>query len=302
MRKFVVLAGGLGNQLFQIAGALSATDQVVHVITCLGNPKRHSGKLEVSSLDFLGRVQFAKCEKRHYVSPLAFRAMLSLATTKRDLPDKSTYRKALLLLSGTIFSVHLRTLVYPRISRGVGHDDKFGDTKGNLFIGYFQTHRIASSVKDLIINALDQIDSKELGLKKKSLKTLMHIRLGDYRSEPTFGVLNSEYFATALKLIEMDGPISEISVFSDEPETALKLLPLNYFGRIKLEENAGESPLKTLCRMRGYESYILANSTFSWWAAYTSSAKNVYVPDPWFMVGDSPVELVPESWMQIKRD
>ena len=54
MRKFVIITGGLGNQLFQIAGALSATDQVVHVITCVGNPKRHAGKLEVSSLDFQG--------------------------------------------------------------------------------------------------------------------------------------------------------------------------------------------------------------------------------------------------------
>ena len=100
----------------------------------------------------------------------------------------------------------------------------------------------------------------------------------------------------------MDGPISEISVFSDEPEAALKLLPLNYFDRIKVEENAEESPLRTLCRMRGYESYVLANSTFSWWAAYTSTVRNVYVPDPWFVVGDSPVELLPESWTKIKRD
>ena len=70
MRKFVIIAGGLGNQLFQIASALSTTDEVVHVVTCIGNPRRHAGKLEVASLDFQGRVQFTKCKKRHYLSQL----------------------------------------------------------------------------------------------------------------------------------------------------------------------------------------------------------------------------------------
>lgn len=298
----MIITGGLGNQLFQIAGALSATDQVVHVITCVGNPKRHAGKLEVSSLDFQGRVQFTKCDKRHYLSPLAFRAMLSFATTKRDLLDKSPYRGALLLLSGAIFSAHLRVLVYPRISRGVGHDPKFKECTGNLFIGYFQSHRIPSSVRELFTYALNQIELKQSRPKRNSSEALIHVRLGDYRSEPTFGVLDSEYFLRALKLLEKKGPISQIFVFSDEPVAALKVIPSNYFDRIKVDELAEESPLITLCRMRGYESYVLANSTFSWWAAYTSASKNVFIPEPWFVTGDNPVELIPENWIRVKRN
>lgn len=301
MPKFVVLAGGLGNQLFQIAGALSATDEVVHAITCLGNPRGHAGELEVSSLDFHGRVQFTKCHKKHYLSPHAFRAMLSLATTKRDLLDKSHYRKVILLLAATIFSTHFRTLIYPRISRGVGYDPEFRRNKGNLFVGYFQSHRISSSVKMLMINALNQIQSKEEKPKGKSSQTLVHIRLGDYKSEPSFGVLNSDYFSTVVKILELQGPINRISLFSDEPQNALELFPLIYSDRVNVEEVAEESPLLTLCRMRGYENYILANSTFSWWAAYTSTPKKVFVPEPWFVIGDSPVELVPENWIRIKR-
>lgn len=302
MRKFVVIAGGLGNQLFQIAGALSTTDEVVHVVTCIGNPRRYAGELEVSSLDFQGRVQFAKCKKRHFLLPLAFRAMLSLATTKRDLPDKSPYRMAIRFLAGTVFSVHLRSLVYPRISTGVGYDPKFRAAKGNLFIGYFQSHRIASSVKELLINALDKIESNQLMPKGNSSETLIHVRLGDYRSEPTFGVLGLQYFSNALNLLEREVPISEMFVFSDEPAAALKVIPPNYFDRIKIGEITEESPLITLCRMRGFENYVLANSTFSWWAAYTSAATNVFFPDPWFVTGDSPVDLVLESWIRVKRD
>ena len=302
MRKFVVITGGLGNQLFQIAGALSATDQVVNVVTCIGNPKLHAGELEVASLDFQRRVEFTKCKKRHYLSPLAFRSMLSLATTKKNISDKSLYRKALLLLAGTIFSFHLRTLVYPRISSGAGYDPKFRYATGNLFIGYFQSHRIHPSARELLINAFNKIELKQSRPKGNSLEVLMHIRLGDYRSEPTFGVLSSKYFSSALKLLEEKRPISEISTFSDNPVDALKAIPSNYCDQIKVEELADEPPLITLCRMRGYESYILANSTFSWWAAYISTPKNVFVPYPWFATGDSPVELIPKSWIQVKRD
>jgi len=302
MRKFVILAGGLGNQLFQIAGALSTTDEVIHAITCIGTPKEHAGKLEIASLDFHGRVQFMKCNKKHFLSSLAFRSMLSLAITRRHLLHKSLSRKVILLLAAMIFSLHLRTLVYPRISRGVGFDSKFREIKGNLFIGYFQSHLIADSVKELMINALDRVESKEFASKAKSSNTLIHIRLGDYKSEPTIGVLNLQYFSTALKFLESQESINQIAIFSDEPEVALKQIPSSYFDRVIFEELADESPLMTLCRMRGYKNYVLANSTFGWWAAYTSTPQRVFVPDPWFVSGDSPIELVPETWIQINRD
>ena len=297
----MVIAGGLGNQLFQIVGALSATDQVVHVVTCIGNPKLHEGKLEVSSLDFQGRVQFIKCEKRHYLAPLAFRAMLSLATTKGEKSDQSSHPKALLLLSAAILSAHLRKLVYPRVSKGVGFDPKFSKNKGNLFIGYFQTHRISPAVGELIKNALDNLEKKQWKSSKKAPKVLIHVRLGDYKTEPTFGVLNSTYFSSALELLEKQGPIYGISVFSDESKEALKAVPSHYLDRITVEEFREESPLMTLCRMRGYESYIISNSSFSWWAAFTSTPKNVFVPNPWFINRESPNQLLPESWMKVAR-
>jgi hypothetical protein len=301
MRKFVVIAGGLGNQLFQIAGALSSTDQKVHVVTCLGKPKKHAGELEVSRLDFQGRVQFEKCRKRHYLSPLAFRAMLSLATTRSGIPKKSLYRSALLVLSGVIISMHLYKFVFPRISSGVGYDPKFRESKGNLFIGYFQTYRISASVKEIVTNALNKFEENSLSSKANSPRLLIHLRFGDYRNEPTFGLLTPEYFSNALRSLDVESALNVISVFSDEPQEALKLLPSHYLSRIKVEEMAEESPLVTLCRMRGYKSYIIANSTFSWWAAYTSQATSVYVPDPWFVTGENPVDLIPENWTRAAR-
>jgi hypothetical protein len=227
--------------------------------------------------------------------------MLSLATTRSEISNKSLYRISLLFFSGVIFSIHLHKFVFPRVSRGVGYDPMFRESKGNLFIGYFQTYRISASVKEIVRNALNQVEKNLLISKANSSQLLMHLRFGDYRNEPTFGLLTPEYFSNGLRSLESEGAINIITVFSDEPQEALKLIPAQYLSRIEVAEVAEESPLITLCRMRGYKRYIIANSTFSWWAAYTSEATSVYVPDPWFATGENPVDLIPGNWNKTSR-
>ena len=68
MKKFVVITGGLGNQLFQLAGALTATESKICVVTCLGEPRRYKEEIEIANLDLLGEVSFHVCNKRHVLS------------------------------------------------------------------------------------------------------------------------------------------------------------------------------------------------------------------------------------------
>jgi hypothetical protein len=96
VKQFVVLAGGLGNQLFQIASALSATDKNILVVTCFGTPRRHLGKVEIKDLDFGERINFLDCTHSHILSKKAYRSLLSLATTRQRLFKKS-YAKWLIL-------------------------------------------------------------------------------------------------------------------------------------------------------------------------------------------------------------
>ena len=46
---------------------------------------------------------------------------------------------------------------------------------------------------------------------------------------------------------------------------------------------------------------IIANSSFSWWAAKTGIKKELVIaPSPWFKTLESPTYLIPNSWYQIK--
>ena len=67
---------------------------------------------------------------------------------------------------------------------------------------------------------------------------------------------------------------------------------------IRWIDSVDDSVVATLQAMRLGRGYVIANSTFSWWAAYLSLNPGVEVvaPSPWFMGMEDPKELIPPNW------
>ena len=61
------------------------------------------------------------------------------------------------------------------------------------------------------------------------------------------------------------------------------------------------SVASTLQAMRLGHGYVVANSSFSWWAAFLSfnGASEVVAPSPWFKGMDDPKDLIPPNWSQV---
>jgi hypothetical protein len=66
-------------------------------------------------------------------------------------------------------------------------------------------------------------------------------------------------------------------------------------------DNTNLSASETLQLFRRCDGYIIANSSFSWWAAMLSQAVNpiVIAPTKWFRNLEDPKELIPPSWLRV---
>jgi hypothetical protein len=127
---------------------------------------------------------------------------------------------------------------------------------------------------------------------------IVHIRLGDYKNEKLFGTPSSKFYTSAIKQLLSTGNYSKVWVFSDEPDLARKLFTTAIPSNARWIHSKSDSSAQTLEIMRHGKGYVIANSTFSWWAATLSHTVNpaVIAPEPWFRFLDSPKDLIPPNW------
>ncbi|CAG7599924.1 alpha-1,2-fucosyltransferase [Rhodococcus opacus] len=106
---------------------------------------------------------------------------------------------------------------------------------------------------------------------------IIHVRRGDYlhkKNRKTHQILGIEYYQDAIALIEQKQPGVPIYAVSDDPEwVSEQNLPLTVL--------SGESPLQDFYWISKASSIVCANSTFSWWAAWLSSAAVIALPSSW---------------------
>jgi len=204
------------------------------------------------------------------------------------------------------FSKKLSERVRVFSSPEVGMVDSVPDND-ELIFGYFQTYRYFSS-----LGAQD----RQLSLLRKSREFLkleetarvnnpivVHVRLGDYAKERHFGVLSANYYLNCFTKLDLINSEQPIWVFSDEPTKALDILPKLSPERFFVVPNEVLTPAETLELMRHGSTYVIANSTFSWWGATLSYSDNptVIAPEKWFAGMQDPRELLPSKWMTEKR-
>ena len=307
---FVGLAGGLGNQLFQIATAMSLTSGKVIVLECLGNPRGANRKPDSELLKFPDRVEFHPCREQHLILGRIFSLLLSMAVTRNYLNKLFITRVAIYVTSGLLLSFHLKRFILPRVGNGTGFDSTLRSKNGNLLIGYFQTDQHIQQAPDpteirQVKIRLESSYMMELENKINSNgMNMIHVRLGDYENEKDFGVLNSNYYKTAIQSLAKSKSSLDILLFSDEPESAIKKLPISVLDKVIVVEVKGVSAAETLELMRKCKNFVIANSSLSWWGAYLSESVNkiIIAPTPWFVNAPYPKFLIPKEWTLINRN
>jgi hypothetical protein len=272
---YLLLKGGLGNQLFQIFTLISYSLREKHqyMLPYFSFCKRKNTywdtllvNLKENTIDYTN-IQFSK---RYLESEFFYKNIDSIDTNSN------------LLLDGYFQSYKYFVNDYENICELI----QLNQIKENITPIY----------NNLITNSNTTIS--------------VHFRLGDYKNIQEFHpILTYEYYYKALKYLikpnkkynvlyfceEIDKDVVEFIIFKLKKQ----FVNINFIQCPFDIEDWQQMILMSLCN-----SHIIANSTFSWWGAYFNNReKKVCYPSIWFgkkLQNNDLKDLFPNDWTEIK--
>ncbi len=166
-----------------------------------------------------------------------------------------------------------------------------------MLFGYFQSpsyfHGHESALRD-------ELSTRDLGLERgfenlaERLKypssVAVHVRRSDYVGNPNLDLCGIEYYLRSIKQMREAKGDARFFIFSDDPAWCADHLSHDDVEIIGHHEVV--SPLVDLHLMSLAGNHIIANSSFSWWAAWLGKkqGQRVLMPPQWFQQINAPIE------------
>jgi hypothetical protein len=301
----VVLMGGFGNQLFQLAFALERyADHPFFLETSFGSPRIGlNDKLDLQNYQLPPNVSVVNLEAGRVT-----RKLLNL------ILRISLSHASLMVKFGLVWVISLLLKIVRRRNLTVVCGSEVGFSKINhpkssrndLVLGYFQSTRFLSERTIEVLRNMEcaqRIDGlenfKEMASALKPI--VVHVRLGDYELEKGIGLLPNSYYFEALEAAVREYPESPIWIFSNDLlKTKIRFSDFNFKNMVFVEDN-WNSASATFEVMRLGSAFVIANSSFSYWAAMLSKVSNplIIAPKPWFQGTSSPNAILPDNWKTV---
>lgn len=319
-RSFIVarLSGGLGNQLFQyaIGRKMAIKNNALLIID-----KSHYNTDE------------NRAARDFRLNHLKIRSASSNCEFQRLMRPNGVIGKAMDFLFRKTISINP---LYPRYHKEK-HFNFYSDVlnlsceKGLFIEGYWQCEKYFKDIRPHLLaetcptrdfsNTFSKPNFKKyketLDLVKNTKSVSIHVRRGDLVNNPdTFkvhGICSMEYYINAVKLLKNKYSNLNFFIFSDDP-VWVKNSFISHKGLFEINKNKKTTQIKIvdtgkdiadLYLMRHCCHHITANSTFSWWGAWLSSAienkGTIICPEKWFNSTKSfnSKDLIPESWIKL---
>ena len=278
------LKGGLGNQMFQYA---------------------------------IGRQLSLLNKDNLFLDKEALLNNTNLIYTKRDyeLNIFKLSSKDLNFNNLTKFINKIKQKIKPRkiiIESSSEYNESILKHTGNLLLdGYWQSEKYFKNIEYQIRedfafkNKPNEINANILEKIRQSNSISLHIRRGDYvynlNTNKVHGICSTEYYDQGISIIQSKVSNPQFFIFSDDIEWVKKNHRFNSEPDY-IDFNKGKDSFEDMRLMSNCKHCIIANSTFSWWAAWlnTNPKKIVIAPKKWF--NDATIntqDLIPETWIKI---
>ena len=285
----LTLAGGLGNQLFQLSAGIYLED-------ILGREVIY---------DFSNLIKQPKAEVGNYTRRFEIKELiLDNQSINSRYPFRADYAARL-----------LRRIINPE-SVIIESDPNFDalkqvNGKTTAIYGYFQRATIVDESWPILKSKFEKsskfsslVDSERVD------RIAIHLRFGDYSDDPrtksVHGLTSTKYFEQAINSLRsseyLDTPIL---VITDDHNQATDFISrLSYSSIMNITSNP--NPIDDLTEICRSSHVVITNSTFSWWGGWIAnkvhSSKVIY-PRPWFADETDPeLPIYVSNWTGIKRE
>ena len=302
----VKLMGGLGNQLFQYAFGLMLANrfkQKIYLdILWFGyyadrklNLKEVKPALKLRKTDIF----FITLEKVFIWSAAHCRFIRSLNLVSH-LKNIQEYLHAF-----------EEKWIYKKIEEPDFDLDKLSNSKNYYFEGYWQNPVYFEDIRPIILKNIkfpELQNTQDLSLQNQILTSesiAIHIRRGDYvnnaKVNQRLGTCSIEYYKQTTNLVLSKIPNAKFFLFTDDPDFVKA--NFDFLSGATLVSNGTKSEIDELNLMHLCKHFIIANSSFSWWAAWLSQNPNkiVVAPKQWFKneEANEKCKIVPKDWIKI---
>lgn len=291
---FLKISGGLGNQMFQYAAALQLAI-------------KYNTEIGIDLQDIQTTKNRTDFTERHF----ELEKLFDLRKFNKVDPNKYGY-----LTSQSILNKIKRKFLCGEayFEKSLLFDEKFFNISKNAYIeGYFQSEKYFLEIKDQIkttfkftqkpnissINILNEI--------RENKSIAVHIRRGDYVSNKVIneihGSCSISYYEKAISKFDLN--THKLYLFSDDINWVKKNFTFISLDKCNfIDWNTGEESWQDMYLMSQCENLIIANSSFSWWAAWLceNNNKKVIAPEKWFNdknKNKQTLDLIPASWIKI---
>ena len=280
-RVIVHLRGGIGNQLFQVSAGCYLSEN-------LNLPF------------FLDKSAVATHSEVNPADISAFQIFHEISYTQNFI--RRNFGRLIIKIGKSFLKMDAVTLKM----NALGEHDYIFRTFSSLHLsGYFADFVYADKIgfANRNLNLLEVSPwLSEMLMEIKARPTIaVHVRRGDFLSNPEhYGILNVDYYEKALKLIPKALDTMRIWIFSDDlilAESDLASIEIPNFQYIN--PSASSSAIESLMLMSMADGLVVANSTFSLWAAYLNQGATCIIYPLEDKHGRGAVPKFPEKWIGI---
>ncbi len=260
--------GGLGNQLFQYA--LGETLRI-----------KYGKKVQYETFSYIrDKKRVCQLEQFH---------IRGLGNTRKAFMMIWYLFARISLLTGNVSKIDPIFKIFREDDCSCFGEDEL--SRYYYWVGYWQNEKnfldIKGELQTQFMCKCEFPKSKEiLEVIKRAESVVIHVRRGDYlqgSNQDIYANCDLQYYKAAMQLIKqkVDNPV--FFVFSNDIEWCKEHLQEEHIHFV--DDKYSESDINDFELMRSCKHFIIANSTFSWWASWLADNTNkiVIAPKVWYL-------------------